>query len=245
VADPDRKEGSLLKELPVLLLVAVVLAVLVKTFLVQPFYIPSASMEQTLHGCPGCTADRILVTKPPYWFSDPQPGDVVVFEGPDTWPSEAQASEPTNWFTRAALFVGRAVGVAPPSDRDFVKRVIAVGGQTVQCCDDQGRVVVDGRPLEEPYLYQDDQRAFGPVTLSAGQLWVMGDHRGDSADSRDHGPISVDDVIGKASLIVWPLSRFGWIGSPDIQATADGPADPGAAVLLATALAVPLRRRRR
>ncbi|SDH00677.1 signal peptidase I [Klenkia brasiliensis] len=245
MADPGRKQGSLLKELPVLLLVAVVLAVLVKTFLVQPFYIPSASMEQTLHGCTGCTADRILVTKPPYWFGDPQPGDVVVFEGPDTWPSEGQADEPGNWFARAALFVGRAVGTAPPSDRDFVKRVIAVGGQTVQCCDNQGRVTVDGSPLDEPYLYQDDQRAFGPVTLATGQLWVMGDHRGDSADSRDHGPVSVDDVIGKASLIIWPLGRAGWIGSPDIQATAEGPADPGTVVLLAAALLVPPGRRRR
>ncbi|SDN44991.1 signal peptidase I . Serine peptidase. MEROPS family S26A [Klenkia soli] len=239
-----KEQRSLLKELPVLLLVAVVLAVVVKTFLVQPFYIPSASMEQTLHGCPGCTADRILVTKPPYWFSDPQPGDVVVFEGPAAWPSETQADEPTNWLSRAALFVGRAVGVARPSDRDFVKRVVAVGGQTVQCCDDQGRVTVDGRPLDEPYLYQDDQRAFGPVTLEAGQLWVMGDHRSDSADSRDHGPIGVDDVIGKASVIVWPLSRFGWIDSPDIQdTTASGPVDPGTAVLLAPVLLAVRRRR--
>ncbi|MEI4270454.1 signal peptidase I [Klenkia sp. LSe6-5] len=236
----EEGQRSLLKELPVLLVVAFVLALLVKTFLVQPFFIPSGSMEQTLHGCEGCTADRILVTKPPYWWSDPEPGDVVVFEGPGTWEPEVTSTAPSNWFASAALFLGRAVGIAPPSDRDFVKRVIAVGGQTVQCCDQQGRVVVDGQALDEPYLYQDDSQPFGPVTLAEGQLWVMGDHRSDSADSRVHGPISVDDVIGKASLIVFPFSRFGWIDSPDPQPTAA--ADPGSAVLLAP-LVVAVRRR--
>src|SRR5215212_9489600 len=95
---PERK-SSLLRELPVLLLVAFVLALLVKTFLAQAFFIPSGSMEQTLHGCPGCTGDRVLVTKPPYWFSDPEPGDIVVFQGPSTWTPEVQVSEPKNWFS--------------------------------------------------------------------------------------------------------------------------------------------------
>jgi signal peptidase I len=138
----EAKKGSLLRELPVLLLVAFVLALLVKTFFVQAFFIPSGSMEQTLHGCPGCTGDRVLVNKIPYWFGEPEPGDIVVFKGPDTWTPEVDVDEPDNWFTGALLWLGRTVGVAPPSEDDFVKRVIATEGQTVQCCDSEGRSTV-------------------------------------------------------------------------------------------------------
>jgi signal peptidase I len=220
------KKGSLLRELPVLLLVAFVLALVVKTFFVQAFFIPSGSMEQTLHGCTGCTGDRVLVNKVPYWFGEPEPGDIVVFKGPDTWTPEVTVTEPGNWFSGSLLWLGRTVGVAPPSEDDFVKRVIAVGGQTVQCCDAEGRVTVDGQPLDEPYIFEDtpvESRAFGPVTVEEGRLWVMGDHRSASADSKVHmgdqysGTIGVDDVIGKAAMIVWPVSRFGMLDSPDIQ----------------------------
>src|SRR5918911_2326052 len=178
--DDRQKKGSLLRELPVLLLVAFVLALVVKTFFVQAFFIPSGSMEQTLHGCPGCTGDRVLVNKVPYWFGEPEPGDVVVFKGPDTWTPEVTVTEPSNWVTGALLWLGRTVGVAPPSEDDFVKRVIATAGQTVACCDDQGRVLVDGKPLDEPYIYENnpiEQRAFPKVTVPKGRLWVMGDHR--------------------------------------------------------------------
>jgi signal peptidase I len=227
------KKGSLLRELPVLLVIAFVLALLVKTFLVQAFFIPSGSMEQTLHGCTGCTGDRVLVNKVPYWFGEPEPGDIVVFRGPDTWSPEISVAEPGNWASGALLALARAIGVAPPSEDDFVKRVVATAGQTVQCCDPGGRVVVDGKPLDEPYIYQDSPlgtggpggREFDPVTVPDGRLWVMGDHRSASADSREHmtdkysGTIAVDDVIGKAALIVWPLDRFTLLGSPDIQGT--------------------------
>ena len=262
------KKGSLLRELPVLLLVAFVLALLVKTFLVQAFFIPSGSMEQTLHGCPGCTGDRVLVNKVPYWFGEPEPGDIVVFEGPESWSPEVEIDEPGNAVSSGLLWLGRAIGVAPPSEDDFVKRVIATGGQTVQCCDAEGRVTVDGEPLEEPYVFENtplESRAFSPVTVPEGRLWVMGDHRSASADSRQHvgdefsGTVAVDDVIGKAALIVWPLDRFGTLGSPDIQGTeaagapdrpvpVSGPVAIAAPYALGFVGAVPLtlwRRRRR
>ena len=230
-AGREPKKGSLLRELPVLLLVAFVLALLVKTFLVQAFFIPSGSMEQTLHGCPGCTGDRVLVNKVPYWFGEPEPGDIVVFRGPDSWSPEVDIEEPTNWLTGALTWLGRTVGVAPPSEDDYIKRVIAVGGQTVQCCDAEGRVTVDGEPLDEPYIFEDnpmESRSFPAVTVPEDRLWVMGDHRSASADSKVHmgdeysGTVGVDDVIGKAAVIVWPLNRFGVLDSPDIQGTAAG-----------------------
>jgi signal peptidase I len=252
------KKGSLLRELPVLLLVAFVLALVVKTFFVQAFFIPSGSMEQTLHGCPGCTGDRVLVNKIPYWFGEPEPGDVVVFKGPDTWTPEVTVAEPGNWLSGAMLWLGRAVGVAPPSEDDFVKRVIATEGQTVECCDAEGRVIVDGKPLDEPYIFENnsiESRPFGKVTVPEGRLWVMGDHRSASADSREHvgdqysGTIGVDDVIGKAALIVWPVSRFGMVDSPDIQdAEADAALAPAAPYALGLAGALPVvawRRHRR
>jgi signal peptidase I len=248
----EKKKGSLLRELPVLLVIALVLALLVKTFFVQAFFIPSGSMETTLHGCTGCTGDRVLVNKVPYWFGDPEPGDIVVFKGPDTWAPEVTVAPPSNWFAGALLWLGRAIGVAPPSEDDFVKRVIATGGQTVQCCDEQGRVQVDGKSLTEPYIYEDtpiESRAFGPVTVPPGRLWVMGDHRSDSADSRVHvsdryhGTIAVSDVIGKAEVIVWPPSRWGVLHAPDIQGA--GAAASPWAIAPASAPVVARRRRTR
>src|SRR4051794_25896986 len=257
----EAKKGSLLRELPVLLLIAFVLALVVKTFFVQAFFIPSGSMEQTLHGCTGCTGDRVLVNKVPYWFGEPEPGDIVVFRGPDTWSPEITVAEPGNWVSGALLSLGRAIGVAPPSENDYVKRVIATSGQTVQCCDADGNVTVDGKPLDEPYIYQNSPlsggptgREFDPVTVPGGRLWVMGDHRSASADSREHmgdkysGTIAVDDVIGKAALIVWPISRFGVVHAPDIQGADASSAPAAVPYVVGAAGALPLvawRRQRR
>jgi signal peptidase I len=181
-------------------------------------------MEQTLHGCPGCSGDRVLVNKVVYRFHDPRPGDIVVFKGPESWAPETAFQQPTNPVAKALRAVASTFGVATPGEKDFVKRVIAVGGQTVQCCDEEGRVTVDGRALDEPYVYSTDpkfdEQPFGPVTVPAGQLWVMGDHRDESADSRAHvndadkGTIPVDNVIGKAFVIIWPVDRWATLGTP-------------------------------
>jgi len=131
----------------------------------------------------------VLVNKVPYWFGSPEPGDVVVFKGPDTWAPEVAVAEPSNWFSGALLWLGRAIGVAPPSEDDFVKRVIATGGQTVKCCDPQGRVQVDGKSLDEPYIYEKkpiECRSFAPVVVTPGRRAEAALERGGCAQE-GHG----------------------------------------------------------
>ncbi len=223
-----RRRPTFWKELPLLIVVALLLTFLIQTFLAKVYVIPSGSMETTLHGCTGCNNDRVLVDKVTFRFSDPKPGDVVVFRGPDSWSSEIQVDPPGNALVQGLQQLGGLIGLAPPDEKDFVKRVIAVGGQTIQCCDSRNRVLVDDRPLDEPYIYYLPDAGpprtpgFGPITIPAGQLWMMGDSRNNSADSRvpGHGPIPVANVIGKARLIVLPFPRFGWIDAINPQTAA-------------------------
>src|SRR6476659_1954390 len=182
-------------ELPALVALAIVIAILVKTFLIQPFYIPSESMEKTLHGCPGCSGDRMLISKIVYDFRDPHPGDIVVFNAPPGWDDEPPQQPPSNPILRAIRGFGQLIGFVPPDGLVLVKRVIAVGGQTVKGLAN-GDVYVsnDGpnghfRKLDETYRYEtgpDPRAKFGPITVPKGRLWVMGDHRDRSADSRYH-----------------------------------------------------------
>lgn len=234
----EKKQRSFWRELPILIIVALVLSFLLQTFIARVYLIPSESMEPTLHGCAGCTGDRIVVEKVSYRFGDPSPGDIVVFKGPQSWDGDFVSTRSSNTIVRGFQELGSLVGLVAPDENDLVKRVIATGGQTVQCCDDQGRVLVDGQPLDEPYIKMDfpftpgqqtcdtplkSGRCFDPVTVPEGNIWVMGDNRSNSADSRYHvgdelqGTVPVDNVIGKAQLIVLPPSRWGLLDSPDIQ----------------------------
>ncbi|CCQ13605.1 putative serine peptidase [Rhodococcus sp. AW25M09] len=231
---PRRRIPTWLRETAVLVVVALVLSVLLQTFVGRVYYIPSGSMEPTL-----LVGDRIAVDKMAFRFGDPHPGDVVVFRAPtSSWNIGYSSTRSTNAIAKALQDAGSWAGLVAPDENDLVKRIVAVAGQTVQCCDSQGRVEVDGRPLEEPYVVMDfpfvddaltcqtapqSGRCFGPVTVPSGNLWVMGDNRSGSADSRAHasdelgGTVPVDDVIGKARLIVLPPSRWGTIDSPSIQ----------------------------
>ncbi|MER7212372.1 signal peptidase I [Streptosporangium sp. NPDC020072] len=248
----DKKKGSLWRELPIMIVVALLLALLIKTFIVQAFYIPSGSMENTLQ-----INDRVLVNKLVYRVRDIERGDVVVFSGGvDSWPDEVEFEEPSNPVTGALNWVGSLFGLVP-TEKDFIKRVIGVPGDKVKCCDGQDRVTVNGVPLDEKaYLFPGNKPSVTPfeITVPPGRLWVMGDHRMVSSDSRAHqgdpggGAIPIDHVIGRAFVIVWPFSHADVISIPDtfsqsaLKATAA--LGSGAPLLLGAAVAVPLVRLR-
>ena len=254
-APPPRKEWSARRvlvtvftsEAVILLSIALVLYYVTLTFIARPYLIPSESMEPTLHGCSGCVGDRIMVDKLTYRFSSPEPGDVVVFKGPPNWSIGYKSIRSDNtevrWMQNALSFIG----FVPPDENDLVKRVIAVGGQTVECRADTG-LTVDGKKLDEPYLDPTTMMAdpavypclgneFGPVKVPNDRIWVMGDNRTHSADSRAHcsnlpadaqkgllctgdpmaGTVPVDNVIGKARFIAWPPGRWGRVVATDPQ----------------------------
>jgi signal peptidase I len=238
------KKGSFWKELPVLVVVALVLALIIKTFVIQAFYIPSESMENTL-----LTNDRVLVNKLVYHTRDIERGDVVVFSGVDSWDGEFQLEEPSNPVAGFFRWVGTAFGVVP-GEKDYIKRVIGVGGDHVKCCDAKGRVTVNGVGInEESYLYPGNAPSGKPfdIKVPEGRLWVMGDHRQVSLDSREHqgdpggGSIPESQVIGRAFVIVWPFSRAATLPIPDTFAQPALNALGGAVPLVAGfAFAVPL-----
>ncbi|MFI9407404.1 signal peptidase I [Nocardia sp. NPDC052316] len=231
----QRKQRPFWQELPILVVIAAVIAALMVTFIGRPYVIPSQSMETTLHGCAGCTGDRIYVQKLSYYWGDPKPGDVVVFVGPPSWNDTYRSIRSDNAVVRGVQNFFSFFGLVPPDENDLVKRVIAVGGQTVECCDPQGRVIVDGKPLDEPYAryivpYTPGQpfgagggREFKPVKVPEGHLWVMGDNRNESRDSRAHikdelqGTVPVDNVRGKAVFKIWPPGRIGPVRSENAQ----------------------------
>lgn len=197
----DKPRHSFWKELPILLGVAILVAVLVRAFVLQTFFIPSPSMENTLK-----IDDRVLVNKLVYHTRSPQRGEVIVFKAPLEWSGN-------------------------PAGEDFIKRVIGVGGDRVVCCDEQDRLVINGTPLDEPYIFSVDGQRDKPadqefdVQVPEGRLGVMGDHRSASGDSLEHyqqsgqniqsATIPEDDVVGRAFTIFWPFDRATLLTVPE------------------------------
>ncbi|WP_078622942.1 signal peptidase I [Streptomyces prunicolor] len=214
-----RKPRSFWKELPILVVIALVLALLIKTFLVQAFSIPSDSMQNTLQ-----QGDRVLVDKLTPWFgSEPERGEVVVFHDPDNWLAGEPAANPN-----ALQTVLSWIGLMPSAqEKDLIKRVIGVGGDTISCSG-TGPLTVNGKALNEPYVYpgntpctNDDQGGQFTVKVPKGDIWVMGDHRQNSRDSRynqsdkHHGMVPVKEVVGRAIVKAWPINRWGTLPIPD------------------------------
>jgi signal peptidase I len=227
-----KRRLPLWSELPLLIVIALVIALVIKTYVLQAFFIPSASMENTLE-----IGDKILVNKVVYHFRSIQPGDIIVFNGAGSWTTAPPASPPSSDpivraydATLRPLFqsVAELFGTAP-GQTDFIKRVIGVPGDHVVCCNAQGLVTVNGVALnEQSYLYPGQTPSEAPagysghfnITVPPGRLWVMGDNRAVSDDSRlrqsdpGHGTIPESEVIGRAFMIVWPPSRWRFLPIP-------------------------------
>lgn len=208
------KKGSFLRELPLIVVSALIVSIVVKTFLLHFFYIPSGSMENTLQ-----VGDRIAVNKFGALFSEIKRGEVAVFADPDNWMGASSESDESAVLgkIKSGLII---VGILPdPAKQYLIKRVIGVGGDNVICCDANGKLQVNGRSIDEPYIYEDDKPSemkFN-VQVPNGFVWVMGDHRAASADSRFHpdsannGMVPLSKVIGRATFIIWPLSNIALI----------------------------------
>lgn len=243
-----KKKGSILRETAIIIVCVLLLTWVLQTFVGRQYVIPSESMEPTLTGCAGCTNDRIVIDKISYRFGDPKAGDVVVFKAPtDSWDLGWSSPRSSNTIVRGAQNAMSWFGFAPPDENNLVKRVIATGGQRVECHNaDRTGVKVDGKPLVEPYVDMKLQEKnaqmrpgdlldangelnsclgedFGPLDVPKGLVWVMGDNRGNSADSRYHqddelhGMVPVDDIRGKVRFVIYPFSRIGGVDSVNPQ----------------------------
>ena len=246
-----KPKRSLWAEVVILLVIAAVIAVGVHSFLFQAFFIPTGSMENTLN-----VGDRVVVNRLSYKVGHVQRGQIIVFSGVDSWTPEGSISTPHNPVLRELTKVGSYLGFAPSGQEDFIKRVIGVPGDRVVCCDTRGRITVNGKALDEHYLYPGSDNRTLPfdIVVPPGRLWVEGDHRNDSADSRSHtglpggGTIPINKVVGRAFVIVWPLSRMHRLEIPHSfsevsnVATSALPSAVGLTAVMPLAL---LRRRRR
>ena len=213
-----RGRWALLGDVAAMLVTVIVMSLVVKTFLIQAFLIPSGSMEPTLHGCSGCVDDRVVVNKQTSHMGGVKRGDIVVFRDTDGWLRHFSSGVGQQSRPRTVL---EFIGFAPATDAaNLVKRVIGVGGDTVEGRD--GMVYVNGTQLDEPYVFPGDRASDVSfrVTVPVGTLWVMGDHRSDSSDSRFHqqdpgkGFVPLSAVVGRAFIIVWPLDRVGTLDRP-------------------------------
>ena len=205
------RKGSLLSELPIIIVAALVLSFIIKICFVQFFYIPSGSMQDTLQ-----IGDRVAVNKFASHFSDIRRGEVVVFKDPDQWLGQAPA-ETGNAFSRDLKRGLIDIGILPdPGTQYLIKRVIGVGGDHVQCCDAKGHLMVNGVSINEPYIFAGNTPSDSKfdVIVPQGFIWVMGDHRAESADSRFHtddihkGMVPLADVTGRAEFVVWPINHM-------------------------------------
>jgi signal peptidase I len=210
------RKGSLLREFPILIIVALAVSIVIKTFLVQFFFIPSGSMENTLQ-----INDRVAVNKVPFIGKSIKRGDVVVFRDPDNWLPEPYVGDQNKYLVVVKdAFV--AVGVLPnPAKQYLVKRVIGVAGDKVECCSKDKKLMINGIEIDEPYIFAGNTASDTDfnVTVPAGKVWVMGDHRGASADSRFHqddinnGMVPTAKITGKVVGIIWPIKNLGLVDS--------------------------------
>lgn len=213
-----RRKRSFFQEFPVLIIVALLVSLFIKTFLVQFFYIPSGSMENTLQ-----VNDRVAVNRIPFISNNIERGDVVVFRDPDNWLPAADISESP--FVIAKLKAGLvAVGVLPnPAKQYLVKRVVGVAGDHVICCNTDGKLTVNGEVMNEPYIFAGNVPSDMnfDVTVPKNKVWVMGDHRGASADSRYHqddinkGFVPVNRITGRVIAVIWPLKNISLVPGVD------------------------------
>lgn len=227
------KKKSLLRELVVVGAIVLGMLWVSQTFITRQYVIPSESMEPTLHGCTNCKNDRVIIDKVVYRFHDPEPGDVVVFKGPtDSWNAGWVSPRSNDTTVRSFQNMLSWFGFQPPNENDFVKRVIAVGGQRISCKHTEG-VKVDGKLLSEPYINRELQSQTGDISpcldtefdfqIPKGFVWVMGDNRNNSGDSRAHiddeyhGMIPVKNIRGKVRLIIYPVSRWSTVDSVNPQ----------------------------